>query len=102
LLLGAMGLYLQKSRPLTTGGRYSTPVFCLAIFLMQAGMLFSPPPPSDRAMAATALIAYAVLAALIAWIEGGRATGEGTHGGYGTAARSTAAAPPTTGRRSDV
>lgn len=76
LLLGAMGLYLQKSRPLTSGGRYAMPVFCLAILLMQAGMLFSPPPPSDRVMATTALIAYALLAAVIAWVERGGATGE--------------------------
>jgi hypothetical protein len=74
LLFGAMGLYFQASRPLTPRGRYSMPVFGAAILLMQAGMLFSPPPPSDRAMATTALIAYAVLAAAIGWLERGRAT----------------------------
>ena len=73
LLLGAMGLYLARSRPLTSRGRFSMPVFGLAILLIQTGMLFSPPPPSDRAMAATALIAYALLAATIAWLERGRA-----------------------------
>ncbi len=72
LLLGAMGLYLARSRPLTSRARFSMPVFGLAILLMQAGMLFTPPPPSGRAMAATALIAYALFAAAIAWFERGR------------------------------
>lgn len=81
LLLAAMRLYLQESRPLTSRGRYSMPIFGLAILLMQAGMLFSPPPPSDRAMAITALIAYALLAAVIAWLEKGRTTEARTHGG---------------------
>jgi hypothetical protein len=73
LLLGSMGRYLASSRPLTSRGRYAIPVFGLAILLIQTGMLFSPPPASDRAMAATALISYAVLAAVIAWLERGRA-----------------------------
>jgi hypothetical protein len=80
LLLAAMGLYLARSRPLTSRARYSIPVFGLAILLMQAGMLFSPPPSSDRAMASTALIAYALLAAAIAWLERGRASEERTYG----------------------
>jgi hypothetical protein len=75
LLFTAMGLYLEKSRPVTSLARSSIPVFCGAILLMQAGMLLSPPPPSDRAMAATALIAYAVFAAAIAWLERGRVAG---------------------------
>ena len=76
LLLGAMGLYMAGSRPLTSRGRFSMPAFGLAILSMQAGMLFSPPPPSDRAMATTALVAYALLAATIAWLERGRAVDE--------------------------
>ena len=76
LLLGAMGLYMVRSRPLTVRGRFSMPVFGLAILLMQAAMLFSPPPASGPAMATTALIAYALLAATIAWLERGRAVEE--------------------------
>jgi hypothetical protein len=72
LLLGAMTLYLNRSRPRTSRARYAIPVFCVAILVMQAGMLYSPPPSSDRAMAATALIAYALFAAAIAWLERGR------------------------------
>lgn len=70
LLLGAMALYLARSQSLTGRARYSMPAFGLAILLMQAGMLFSPPPPSDRAIAATALIAYVLFAGAIAWLEG--------------------------------
>ena len=81
LLLGAMGMYMAGSRPLTSGARFAMPAFGLACLLMQAGMLFTPPPPSDRAMAATALIAYALFAAAIAWLERGRAAQERTLGG---------------------
>ena len=69
LLLGAMGLYMAGTRPLNHRGRYAIPVFCAAIWLMQTAMLFSPVPPSDRAMAATSLAAYALLAAVTAWLE---------------------------------
>jgi hypothetical protein len=81
LLLGAMGLYMARSRPLTSRGRLSMPAFGVAILLMQAGMLFSPPPPSDRAMAPTALFAYALLAAAVAWLERGRVVKERSVGG---------------------
>ena len=69
LLFGAMGLYLASSRTRTGSGRSAIPIFGAAILLMQASMLFAPPPPSDRAMAATALAAYGVFAAVIAWLE---------------------------------
>ncbi|HSB60103.1 MAG TPA: hypothetical protein VLI67_00190 [Vicinamibacteria bacterium] len=81
LLLGAMGLYMSRSPPLTRRGRLSMPAFGLAILLMQGGMLFSPPPPSERAMAITALVAYALFAAAIAWLERGRAVEERPPGG---------------------
>lgn len=77
LLFGAMGLYLAASRQRTRPARYAIPVFGAAMLVMQASMLFTPPPPSDRAMAATALIAYAVFAAVIAWLERGRVAGDG-------------------------
>jgi hypothetical protein len=77
LLFGAMGLYLAASQTPTRRGRYAIPVFGAAMLVMQASMLFTPPPPSEQAMAATALIAYAVLAAVIAWLERGRVAGEG-------------------------
>jgi hypothetical protein len=72
LLFGAMWLYLRASRPRTPRAGFAMPVFGGAILLMQAGMLFAPPPPTDRAMAATALAAYALLAGAIAWLSRGR------------------------------
>jgi hypothetical protein len=77
LLLGAMAVYLAASRPLTGRARYAMPAFGVAILLMQASMAFGPPPPSDRAMAATALIAYTLIAASIAWLERGRTPKQG-------------------------
>ncbi len=72
LLLASMWLYLARSRPLSSRRRYAMPVFAVAILLLQTSMLFSPPPPSDRAIAATAPISYALFAAAIAWLERGR------------------------------
>ena len=72
LLLGAMAVYLKRSPPRTARARYSIPAFAVAILLMHTTMLFGPPPPSDRAMAATGLTAYIVLAAAVAWLERGR------------------------------
>lgn len=77
LLFGAMGLYLAASQARTRRGRYAIPVFGAAMLVMQASMLFTPPPPSDRAMAATALISYVALAAVIGWLERDRVAGEG-------------------------
>jgi len=72
LLLGAMAFSLARSRPRTRAARWSIPLFCTVIFVSQAGMLFGPPPPTPRAMAATALASYAVIAAAIARLERGR------------------------------
>lgn len=80
LLLGAMRMYMARSRPLNRRGRFALPAFGVAILVMQAGMLFTPPPPSDRAMAATALVAYALCAAAILWLERGREAEQGTTG----------------------
>lgn len=72
LLFGAMALYLARSRPRPGRAGYSMPVMAAVVLALQAGMLFTPPPPSDRAMAATALLSYVVLTAVIAWLEKGR------------------------------
>ena len=71
LFFGAMALYLARSQPLTNRARYAMPAFGVAVVLMQASMLFTPPPPSDRAMAMTALLAYVAFAGVIAWLERG-------------------------------
>ncbi len=80
LLLGAMAWFMSGSRPLTRRQRFGMPAFGLAILLMQTSMLFAPPPASDRAMATTALIAYGLFAAAIAWLERGPATLKTTRG----------------------
>ncbi|MEW6323454.1 MAG: hypothetical protein AB1635_20480 [Acidobacteriota bacterium] len=72
LLLGAMGMYLATSRPRAGRRQFAMPVFGLAMLAMQTGMLFTAPPATDRAMAATALAAYAVLTVAIAWLETGQ------------------------------
>ena len=74
LLFGAMAIYSARSQPLTRRARYSLPALGVVMLLIQASMLFTPPPPSDRAMAATALIAYVAFAGLIAWLEGGQSS----------------------------
>ena len=69
LLLGAMTWYMMGARPLTSRQRLAMPAFGLASLLMQTSMLFAPPPSSDRAMATMALLAYALFAATIGWLE---------------------------------
>jgi hypothetical protein len=72
LVLGCLGAYMVGSRALTTPARYAMPAFLCAMFGVQTVMAFGSPPPSDKAMAVTALVAYAVLAGVIAWLEKGR------------------------------
>src|SRR5437867_4714951 len=45
-------------------------VFGLGMLALQTYLFFGPPPVSDKAAAATALVAYAVLAAIVRLIEG--------------------------------
>jgi hypothetical protein len=72
LALGCLALYMKSSRATTPAARYAMPVFvCVALFA-QAGMAFGPPPTSPAAMAVTALVAYAALAGVIAWLERSR------------------------------
>jgi hypothetical protein len=81
LLFGSIALYFVRSRPRTARGRYAMLIFAAVMLLIQTGMLLSPPPPSDRAMATTALIAYALFAAVIGWLERGRTTEPRADGG---------------------
>lgn len=81
LLFGSLWLYMAVSRPVTTSARFAMPLFLFAMFGVQAAMAFGPPPPSDKAMAATALFAYAVLASVIAWLERARAPSLRTESG---------------------
>lgn len=63
LLFGGMWLYFQA------GGRrrVATAVFGLIMVAIQAYVFFGPPPVSDKAAAATAIVAYALFAGII-WV----------------------------------
>lgn len=52
---------------------YGTLVFGVLMLGIQAYVFFGPPPTSDRAIASTALIAYAIFAAAIWWLQDRRA-----------------------------
>ena len=69
LLLGGMWLYLhgRLNRALGTLG------FGVLMLGIQAYLFFGPPPSSDRTAAGTALIAYAVFAIVIWWLQDRRA-----------------------------
>ena len=64
LLFGAMGLYLRH-----TTRRMPMLVFGLVMLGIQAYVFFGPPPASDKAAAATALVSYAIFAAIIRALE---------------------------------
>ena len=64
LLFGAMWLYLRQ-----TARRTAMLVFGVVMLGIQAYVFFGPPPASDKAAAATALIAYAVFAVVIRALE---------------------------------
>jgi hypothetical protein len=49
--------------------RRRTLVFGVLMLGIQAYIFFGPPPTSDRAAASTALIAYAVFAIVIWWLQ---------------------------------
>ncbi|MBI1895009.1 MAG: hypothetical protein HYS04_00530 [Acidobacteria bacterium] len=69
LVLGGLGLCIANTRALKGSARYAMPLFICAALGLQAAMAFGPPPPSDDAMAVTALASYAILAGAIAWLE---------------------------------
>jgi membrane-bound metal-dependent hydrolase YbcI (DUF457 family) len=64
LLFGAMWLYLRH-----TARRTTMLVFGVVMLGIQAYVFFGPPPASDKAAAATALIAYAVFAVVVRALE---------------------------------
>ncbi len=66
LLFGGMWLYLRTR----TTRRTAFAVFGLIMLAVQAYVFFGPPPVSDKAAAATALLAYIVFAVVIRLLEG--------------------------------
>ena len=69
LLFGGVWLCLRGRLARSLG----TLVFGVLMLAIQAYIFFGPPPTSDRAAASTALIAYAVFAAAIWWLQDRRA-----------------------------
>ncbi len=72
LFLGALGLYLRATRPLSRRGRYGMVVLGLLLLGAHASGSFGPSPPSPAAVAATGLSLYVVIAGLVWWLERGR------------------------------
>ena len=69
LLFGGVWLCLRGRLARSLG----TLVFGVLMLAIQAYVFFGPPPTSDRAAASMALIAYAVFAAVIWWLQDRRA-----------------------------
>ncbi len=65
LLFGGMWLYFRDGRTRSRG----TVVFGVVMLGIQAYVFFGPPPASDQAMASTAIVAYALFALVIWWLQ---------------------------------
>jgi hypothetical protein len=66
LLFGGMWLYFRTG----VARRIATAAFGLIMLAIQAYVFFGPPPASDKAAAATAILAYVVFAVVIRLLEG--------------------------------
>jgi hypothetical protein len=73
LLFGGMWLYFRTG----LARRTATAAFGLIMLAIQAYVFFGPPPASDKAAAATALVAYVVFAVVIRLIDGRPSTAAG-------------------------
>lgn len=72
LLFGGMALYLKKTSPVGSVGRFGPPLFGLVMLAIQAYIFFGPPPASPGAAAVTALVSYVAFAAVARWLDGKR------------------------------
>ena len=63
LLFGGIVLFLQGQATAKAGLLF----FGIVMLAIQVYVFFGPPPPSDRAAAMTALLAYALFAGFVAW-----------------------------------
>jgi hypothetical protein len=63
LLFGGMSLFLGGRR----GPKSGMMIFGIVMLAIQAVVFFGPPPTSDMAAATTALLAYGLFAAFVAW-----------------------------------
>lgn len=69
LLFGGMIMYLRRTRPLSSVGRFGPPIFGVLMLAVQSYIFFGPPPTSPVAAAITALVAYIVFAAAAYWLD---------------------------------
>ena len=72
LLFGGMIMYLRRTRPLSSVGRFGPPIFGVVMLAIQSYIFFGPPPTSPVAAAVTALISYIVFAAVAYWLDRNR------------------------------
>jgi hypothetical protein len=70
LLFGGIFLFLQDRATSKVG----LLIFGVVMLAIQVYVFFGPPPPSDRAAAMTALLAYALFAGFVAWWDSGSKT----------------------------
>jgi hypothetical protein len=66
-------LYLRATKPVGRGGHYGMLIFAVVMLPVQALVFFGPPPSSGSAAAITALVSYAVFAAVASQLEKKRA-----------------------------
>jgi hypothetical protein len=66
-------VYLRATKPVGRGGRYGMLIFAVVMLPVQAFVFFGPPPSSGSAAAITALVSYAVFAAVAYQLEKMRA-----------------------------
>lgn len=69
LLFGGMIMYLRRTQAINTIGRLGPPIFGILMLAIQGYVFFGPPPISSGAAAITALVAYAVFAAVVQWLD---------------------------------
>jgi hypothetical protein len=69
LLFGGMIMYLRRTRPLSSVGRFGPPIFGILMLAIQSYIFFGPPPTSPVAAAVTALVSYIVFAAAAHWLD---------------------------------
>src|SRR5262245_34906759 len=72
-LFGGMYLYFKATNPTNSAGRYGMIIFAVVMLVIQCFVFFGPPPASDKAAAATALVSYAVFAGVAHWLDRMRA-----------------------------
>ena len=68
-LFGGMIVYLRGTRARNAIGRFGPPVFGILMLAIQGYIFFGPPPTSPGAAAITALVSYAVFAAVSEWLD---------------------------------